>query len=69
MTIYDGPLIPIANYEAVRYMLKHPLPTEVLLVFVVLKLLATMFSLGLGGVSAMFVPLLLVGGAIGNAYA
>ncbi|MFZ2064139.1 MAG: chloride channel protein [Candidatus Binatus sp.] len=70
VTIYDGPLIPIGpNYEAVRYVLKHPLPTEVLLVFVVLKLLATIFTLGTGGVSAMFVPLLLVGGALGNAYA
>ena len=52
-----------------RYVLAHPLPTEVLLLFVVLKLLATIFTLGSGGVSAMFVPLLLVGGAIGNAYA
>jgi CIC family chloride channel protein len=70
VTIYDGPLIPIGpNYEAVRYVLKHPLPTEVLLAFVVLKLLATIFTLGTGGVSAMFVPLLLVGGALGNAYA
>ncbi len=70
MTIYDGPLIPIGpNYEAVRYVLAHPLPTEVLLLFVVLKLLATIFTLGSGGVSAMFVPLLLVGGALGNAYA
>jgi CIC family chloride channel protein len=70
VTIYDGPLIPIGpNYEAVRYVLKHPLPTEVLLLFVVLKLLATIFTLGTGGVSAMFVPLLLVGGALGNAYA
>ncbi len=70
VTIYDGPLIPIGpNYEAVRYVLKHPIPTEVLLAFVALKLLATIFSLGSGGVSAMFVPLLLVGGALGNAYA
>jgi len=70
VTIYDGPLIPIGpNYEAVRYVLRHPIPTEVLLVFVALKLLATIFTLGSGGVSAMFVPLLLVGGAIGNAYA
>jgi len=70
VTIYNGPLIPVGpNYEAVRYVLKHPLPTEVLLAFVVLKLIATIFSLGTGGVSAMFVPLLLVGGAIGNAYA
>jgi CIC family chloride channel protein len=70
VTIYNGPLIPIGpNYEAVRYVLRHPIPTEVLLAFVVLKLLATIFTLGSGGVSAMFVPLLLVGGALGNAYA
>ena len=70
VTIYDGPLIPIGpNYEAVRYVLAHPIPTEVLLAFVALKLLATIFTLGSGGVSAMFVPLLLVGGALGNAYA
>jgi CIC family chloride channel protein len=70
VTIYNGPLIPIGpNYEAVRYVLKHPLPTEVLLLFVALKMLATIFTLGSGGVSAMFVPLLLVGGALGNAYA
>jgi CIC family chloride channel protein len=70
VTIYDGPLIPIGpNYEAVRYVLAHPLPTEVLLLFVALKMLATIFTLGSGGVSAMFVPLLLVGGALGNAYA
>jgi CIC family chloride channel protein len=70
VTIYDGPLIPIGpNYEAVRYVLKHPIPTELLLLFVALKLLATIFTLGSGGVSAMFVPLLLVGGALGNAYA
>jgi len=70
VTIYNGPLIPIGpNYEAVRYVLRHPLPTEVLLAFAALKLLATIFSLGSGGVSAMFVPLLLVGGSLGNAYA
>ena len=70
VTIYNGPLIPIGpNYEAVRYVLTHPMPTEMLLAFVVLKLLATIFTLGSGGVSAMFVPLLLVGGALGNAYA
>jgi len=51
----------------VRYVLAHPIPTEVLLLFVALKLLATIFTLGSGGVSAMFVPLLLVGGALGNA--
>lgn len=70
VSIYHGSLIPIGpNYEAVRYVLRHPIPTEILLVFAALKLIATIFSLGSGGVSAMFVPLLLVGGSIGNAYA
>ena len=39
-----------------------------LLVFAGLKLAATICSLGSGGVSAMFVPLLLAGGCIGNAF-
>jgi chloride channel protein, CIC family len=70
VSIYHGSLIPIGpNYEAVRYVLSHPIPTETLLAFAALKLIATIFSLGSGGVSAMFVPLLLVGGSIGNAYA
>ncbi len=68
--MYPGPLVPIGpNYEAVRYVLSHRLPTELLLVFAVLKMAATIFSLGTGGVSAMFVPLLLVGGALGSAFA
>ena len=40
-----------------------------LVVFAFLKLSATLFSLGSGGVSAMFVPLFLAGGALGNAFA
>ncbi len=70
VAMYPGPLIPIGpNYEAVRYVLSHRLPTGMLLVFAVLKMAATIFSLGTGGVSAMFVPLLLVGGALGSAFA
>src|SRR5206468_7007756 len=37
--------------------------------FAMAKLLATLFSLGCGGVSAMFVPLFLTGGALGKAFA
>ena len=67
--IYDGGLIPVGpNYEAVREILARPHPTQMLLAFSGLKLLATIFSLGCGGVSAMFVPLLLVGGCIGSAF-
>jgi CIC family chloride channel protein len=64
VSVYPGGLIPIGpNYEAVRYVLSDPHPSRMLLAF------ATICSLGSGGVSAMFVPLLLVGGAIGSAFA
>lgn len=67
--IYDNSLIPIGpNYEAVREILARPHPSQMLIVFSILKLAATICSLGSGGVSAMFVPLLLVGGCIGNAF-
>ncbi len=68
-SMYTSVLIPIGpNYEAVREILAHPHPSGELIVFSVLKLVATIFSLGSGGVSAMFVPLLLVGGCLGNAF-
>jgi chloride channel protein, CIC family len=67
---YPGKLIPLGpNYEAVREVLSQPHRSSELLVFAFLKLLATLFSLALGGVSAMFVPLFLAGGAIGSAFA
>jgi CIC family chloride channel protein len=70
VTIFPGILIPIGpNYEAVRLVLSQPHSSLQLLVFALLKLIATLFSLGTGGVSAMFVPLFLTGGAIGSAFA
>jgi chloride channel protein, CIC family len=70
VSIYNGPLIPIGpNYEAVREVLAKPYPAHELVVFAALKMAATIFSLGSGGVSAMFVPLLLCGGALGGAFA
>lgn len=67
--VYPGQLIPLGpNYEAVRLVLSQPYPASELLAFAFMKLIATLFSLGVGGVSAMFVPLLLVGGAIGSAF-
>ncbi|HLI80292.1 MAG TPA: chloride channel protein [Candidatus Binataceae bacterium] len=67
--LYNGTLIPIGpNYEAVREVLARPHPSQILIVFAILKLGATICSLGSGGVSAMFVPLLLAGGCIGNAF-
>jgi chloride channel protein, CIC family len=70
VTIFPGKLIPIGpNYEAVSYVLSTPYPPAMLVSFSGLKMVATIFSLGTGGVSAMFVPLLLTGGALGSAFA
>jgi CIC family chloride channel protein len=67
--IFKDSLVPIGpNYEAVGLILsKQHSPIE-LVVFGGLKLLATIFSLASGGVSAMFVPLFLTGGAFGTAF-
>jgi chloride channel protein, CIC family len=70
VSIYPGKLIPIGpNYEAVSYVLSTPYPPLMLMIFAALKMIATIFSLGTGGVSAMFVPLLLSGGSLGSAFA
>jgi chloride channel protein, CIC family len=70
VTAYPGRLIPLGpNYEAVRQVLTVPHGSSELVSFAFLKLCATLFSLGSGGVSAMFVPLFLSGGALGSAYA
>ncbi|HUY28278.1 MAG TPA: chloride channel protein [Candidatus Binataceae bacterium] len=70
LAIFPGKLVPIGpNYEAVRYVLSTPYPSHLLVTFAILKLAATICSLGSGGVSAMFVPLLLAGGCLGSAFA
>ena len=69
LIIYNGNLVPLGpNYEAVGAILSQHHGTGQLLVFSVLKLGATLFTLAAGGVSAMFVPLFLVGGSIGTAF-
>jgi chloride channel protein, CIC family len=70
LQIYPGALMPIGpNYEAVGYVLTRHYSTAELLIFSGFKLAATIFTLGAGGVSAMFVPLFLTGGALGTAFA
>lgn len=67
--IFKDSLVPLGpNYEAVGLILdaRHG-PLE-LIAFGILKLGATIFSLASGGVSAMFVPLFLTGGAFGTAF-
>jgi chloride channel protein, CIC family len=69
VTLFHGDLIPLGpNYEAVTEILRTAHGSGELVVFGALKLLATLFSLGLGGVSAMFVPLFLTGGSLGTAF-
>ncbi len=68
--IYHGSLVPLGpNYEAVGQILGHHHSSLELVVFGVLKLAATLFTLASGGVSAMFVPLFLTGGSFGTAFA
>ena len=68
--IYPGNLIPIGpNYEAVGEILGKHHSTAELVIFSLLKLGATLFTLAAGGVSAMFVPLFLTGGSVGTAFA
>lgn len=70
VTIYHGSLIPLGpNYEAVGKIMEGSHGSVELVVFGLLKLAATLFSLGVGGVSAMFVPLFLSGGSFGVAFA
>jgi chloride channel protein, CIC family len=62
-------LVPLgANYEAVGIILNTRHEPFELVAFGFLKLIATICSLGSGGVSAMFVPLFLTGGAFGTAF-
>jgi chloride channel protein, CIC family len=68
--LFPGPLIPLGpNYEAAREILSRPHSSGTLISFAILKLAASLFSIGSGGVSAVFVPLFLAGGALGNAFA
>ncbi|MGH7532255.1 MAG: chloride channel protein, partial [Gemmatimonadales bacterium] len=69
LLMYKDALVPIGpNYEAVGLILSaHHAPME-LVAFGLLKLGATIATLATGGVSAMFVPLFLTGGAFGTVF-
>ena len=69
VSLFSEPLMPLGpNYEAVREILSQAHSSSSLLVFTAAKMAATIFTLGSGGVSAMFVPLLLMGGALGSVF-
>lgn len=66
---FKDSLVPLGpNYEAVGIILNARHAPLELISFGVAKLIATIFSLASGGVSAMFVPLFLTGGAFGTAF-
>jgi CIC family chloride channel protein len=70
LTAFKGSLVPIGpNYEAVPLILQQAHSSFELVTFGVMKLAATLFSLGVGGVSAAFVPLFLSGSSFGVAFA
>jgi len=70
VSVYNNGLIPIGpNYEAVRAVLSNAYPTRMLVYFAGLKMTASIFSIASGGVSAIFVPLVLTGGCLGKAFA
>ncbi|MCL5005853.1 MAG: chloride channel protein [Acidobacteria bacterium] len=69
VSVFPGSLIPLGpNYEAVDKVLLGRHTAIELALFGVFKLVATIFSLGSGGVSAMFVPLFLSGASFGAAF-
>ncbi len=69
ISVFKQSLVPLGpNYEAVGAILNARYSAPELITFGVLKLAATIFSLASGGVSAMFVPLFLSGGAFGTAF-
>jgi CIC family chloride channel protein len=69
VSLVSAPLMPLGpNYGAVREILSQPHSSGTLLFFTATKMAATIFTLGSGGVSAMFVPLLLMGGSLGSAF-
>jgi chloride channel protein, CIC family len=69
VSVFRGTLIPIGpNYEAVDKVLFGNYAPMELALFGIFKLAATIFSLGSGGVSAMFVPLFLSGASFGASF-
>jgi len=56
------------DYEVVRNLLANDYPSMIVLFFFATKAAAAMLTLGSGGVGAMFVPLLVLGEALGRVF-
>jgi CIC family chloride channel protein len=68
-TLFGGLLLPLGpNYQVARDLLANPYPSSIVLLFFATNALAALFTLGSGGVGAMFVPLLLLGESLGRVF-
>jgi chloride channel protein, CIC family len=68
-TMLGGRLLPLGpDYEVVRSLLANHYSSMVVLFFFIAKAAAALLTLGSGGVGAMFVPLLLLGEALGRIF-
>jgi chloride channel protein, CIC family len=66
-TRFGGLLLPLGpNYQVARNLLANPYPSAIVLLFFATNAVAALLTLGSGGVGAMFVPLLLLGEALGR---
>jgi chloride channel protein, CIC family len=64
-----GSLLPLGpDYEVVRNLLANQYPSMIVLLFFATKAAAAFLTLGSGGVGAMFVPLLVLGEALGRVF-
>ena len=69
VTIFGADLFPLGpGYQVVRNLLANHYPSMIVLSFFAAKAAAALLTLGCGGVGAMFVPLLLLGEALGRVF-
>jgi chloride channel protein, CIC family len=69
ITICGAQLFPLGpDYEVVRNLLATNYPSMIVLSFFITKAAAALLTLGSGGVGAMFVPLLVLGEALGRVF-
>jgi chloride channel protein, CIC family len=69
VTMFGSDLLPLGpNYEAARTLLANPHPSQIVLAFFAIKAAAALLTIGTGGVGAMFVPLMLLGAALGRVF-